>query len=157
MNSEALPTITGPEQYIRRKEPPTFYLRPGKNPYFAIEVATHPTLLVKQNQAQRQADNFYGSWAVEGLLAARGATVYQLPSDVWQRLRKAERLYYRLVTSSAPAPNWHNAIASIGEDQIDEAPWITLLDSRRGRNLPSKVLSLDSTQLRRQDEALWKA
>jgi len=151
-----VPTITGPEQYHKRNEAPTFYLHPGLNAYFAVEVATHPRLFLGQEQGQRQADNFYGSWATESLLEAKGATIYKLPETVWQHLRWAARLYYRVVTSSTPAPLWNDVHFSTSEHQSDDAPWIKLLDNRQRREEDSGIAFLELDQLHKKEKALWR-
>jgi hypothetical protein len=52
---------------------------------------------------------FYGSW-MDGIKAAEGLfTTYTLPQRVWEQIGPAAtenggRLYYRLITTSAPDP-----------------------------------------------------
>ncbi len=111
------PTISGPESYERgNDQPPSFAVWPGLNAYFAVELASDPALFSANAAANRNARNFFGSWQ-RGLINATGATIYVLPKDAWISLRDAERLYFRLVTSSSAA-GWADVARSDGNPGV---------------------------------------
>jgi hypothetical protein len=152
-----VPTIIGPERYAVDNEAPTFYIDPGLNTYYAIEVATHPDLLNRQHAAERTPENFYGSWATEGLREAHGATTYTLPADVWKRLRTTRRLYYRVITSSTSVSQWSNVQHSTTDQQAFDALWIELVGkSRQDRDELSAIAPLNPRAIKKADEALWR-
>ncbi len=151
----AAAAIAGPERHSADDEAPTFYVDPGRNNYYAVEVASYPDLFDRQYQAERTPDNFYASWAVEGLREAPGVTTFTLPEDVWERLRGAGRLYYRVVTSST-ATGWGNVDGSTPDRQAAEAPWIELFGGRQVREVLPAIERLDLHAARQSDEDLWR-
>ena len=73
----------------RRRSP----VNAGPGRFFVVEVATDSSLFDVTNHGnERSDDNFYGSWSDTSLM--QGSS-YNLPSQVWQRLGSADRLYYR--------------------------------------------------------------
>lgn len=151
------PAIAGPEQYSKQAEAPAFCLHLGINPYFAVEVAVHLDLFKDQFHERRSHNNFYGSWITEGLLESDGKTVYRLPEAAWHQLRVADRLYYRVITSSTPAPTWSDVRSSIPKGQIEDAPWIRLPDDRWQRTANSGTSYMELGKTRQTDEARWRA
>jgi metacaspase-1 len=125
------PFIVGPEKYDRSNvDPPEFrvVIEPGR--FYAVEVTKDPGLFTAERTAQRTAATFYGSWQ-DGLLAAAAAgavparTTYRLPPEPWRQLRLAERLYYRVITSSS-ADGWTDVEASVPSANWQAAPSLAL-------------------------------
>jgi hypothetical protein len=90
--------IEGPARVARTAPPPAFMVSPGGR-YYAVEVAAAPALFDGAHDAERTDNNFYGSWRETALM--RGG-IYALPSPVWDRMRRANQLYYRIALSSSP-------------------------------------------------------
>lgn len=121
------PYIAAPAAYDRNADPLTFDVVPGALWYYAVEVATQAELLDRANNgARRTPDNFYGSWA-DGLLYAPEPTRYALPQNVWQRLRLAPFLAYRLLTTSDS--RWTQFQASVFDADWARAPRVELVDA----------------------------
>ena len=117
-----LPQIA-PSVYWDPGDPPIFQVSPGTNPYYAVEVATEPSLFDwAQRGNERRADNFYASWQEVSLFRD---TTYALPSNVWQLLNTSNSLYYRVLTSSA-SDRWINLTASTPDEHADTAPYLSL-------------------------------
>jgi len=74
--------------------PPVFSVDLSPGTYYAVEVAISPDSLVKRTPAE-----FYASWAHSNLLRTPS---FILPAEVWERLKTASRLYYRMRPSSHP-------------------------------------------------------
>lgn len=122
----ARPTITGPEFHDPAGPPPRLTVDPGGRRFFAVEVATAAALFDRAaHEAERTPDNFFASWE-HGLLPAGGPTAYELPRTAWGRLRRANRLYYRVLTAEAPEPGWPGFAASVTDADAASAPYITL-------------------------------
>jgi hypothetical protein len=93
--------IEGPARVARTAPPPAFMVNPGGR-YYAVELAAAPALFDGAHGSERTDNNFYGSWRETALM--RGS-IYALPSPVWDRMRRANQLYYRIALSSS-ANSW---------------------------------------------------
>lgn len=129
--------IHGPVSTFRG-DPPSFEADPGAHSFFAIEVAIEWELFNSEHYAgQRNENNFFGSWS--SLPLSSGAT-YVLPSIVWDRLKNATRLYYRLWASDS-STSWLNAETTIKDEKAQTAPFIQIIDQevrfRRSISYPS--------------------
>jgi metacaspase-1 len=112
--------VTGPDQAARSGGPPALTVSPAPNTHYAVELATDPTLFDRANNgARRTADNFYGSW--EDTPRLTGSS-YTIPPAVWDRLKAADRSYYRAITTAGPT-GWTNYIKS-SEDNAASPPSI---------------------------------
>jgi len=120
-------SITGPERYfIHNNIAPSFTITtPVSHPYYAVEITEAPYLLLPEYEGKRDSDNFYASWRAEGLKKSKGTTVYYMPTEVWNKFRSKDRLFYRAM-SSQNQEEWVNPIASVKNSNINEAQWITL-------------------------------
>ncbi len=114
--------IEGPNSVERDRTPPSFAVFAPIGRFWAVEVATDPTLFdTAANAAARTADNFYGSWSS----SLRSGASYDLPDPVWHRLATANKLYYRLwISSNRDA--WVDAIATTANDEAANAPAINI-------------------------------
>ncbi|MES2462220.1 MAG: D-Ala-D-Ala carboxypeptidase family metallohydrolase, partial [Armatimonadota bacterium] len=161
--SEESPRIIGPETYDAKGDSPTFMIKPGKNRYIAIEVvAADPNLFLREKSGAARTDrNAYGSW-VDGLIEADGALKYQLPTAVWERMRGAERLYYRAMSTSERDREWPDLRTSTPDSLAETAPSITLKHERNARggtarNGIGEVSGVPAQARRlRSDEDLWR-
>ena len=151
------PIIIGPEIHHRSDDPPIFQVMPGQNAFYAVEVATHWRLFDQEAYgSERQADNFFATWHT-GMNRAEGlTTTYALPERAWQRLRSAERLYYRLVTASAERSNWPDYETSTPDESAAEAAWIDIVSSKAQRSSAEPRVKPLLTQSRQVDESLWR-
>lgn len=113
------PTISGPSEVSRSDWAPSFTVDTGANPLWAVEVATGWQLFDGSHDADRTADTFFASWEASPLLEGSS---YDLPDDAWQRLRAADRLYYRV--HSATDSSWTDWQVSTPDDEAADAPWI---------------------------------
>jgi len=116
------PTITTVEELNRTDGPPTFDIDKGGRNLYAIEVANEAELFntaIREND--RNEENFFGSWSV-GL---DEITPYTLPQDVWDKLKAADRLYYRIHV--ADDSGWSNYGISTADDNYDSAPSFDVL------------------------------
>lgn len=96
--SESWPSIKGPSSVTRSGPPPSFTVNAGPGRVFIAEAGTNPWLFDITNHGnERTSDNFYGSWSDTSPM--QGSS-YCLPSAVWERLGAADRLYYRIGSST---------------------------------------------------------
>src|SRR5579884_2940599 len=118
------PTIQGPGSISRSSnDPPEFQVDPSPNPYYIVEVATQAQLFDTTNHEGERTDaNFYGSWQDEQRFSS---ATYTLPSAVWQRLKSADRLFYR-VGSMANQQTWDNYLTDTSDDDYANAKSITI-------------------------------
>ncbi|NPV63857.1 MAG: S8 family serine peptidase [Methanotrichaceae archaeon] len=151
-----VPIIIGPESYEASNDAPSFYIQPGPNPYFAVEIATYTDLLNRQFEAERKPSNFYGSWMEEGLIEVHGTTMYTLPRKAWELLRNNERLFYRIVTSATFTPQWSNVLYSISDLQAADAPWIEITGRGQKKEELAAIPQLNLRAARKTDENLWR-
>lgn len=122
VDGAAFPIIKGPPAALRSGSPPTFTVSAGPNRFWLVEVATRSDLFDITNHSNDRSDtNFYGSWSDTSLM--QGSS-YNLPSPVWGRLRKTDRLYYRL--GSATDGNYSNYLVSNADTDGDLIPAIQI-------------------------------
>lgn len=135
VSTRGLPTIDGPELLGRADPPPSFRINQGLNPYYAVEIATDWRLFDKYGRAERNDDNFYGTWGDPHFGLQDGSpgqnTVFTLPTAVWRRLSKGPALYYRVLTVSERSPQWPNLAASTSDDEAARTPRVRLVDRRQ--------------------------
>lgn len=156
---ETAPSITTHKEHSREAGPPQFTVIPGENAYFAIEVATRLRLFDPAAVDERKESNFYASYQREGLQRADGPTIYVLPEDVWESLRSAERLYYRVLMTSSDRDDWSREdewpdLESTGAE-AGAPEFIDVAPGARGSRLEEAGV-LDPTSARSRDEALWR-
>jgi hypothetical protein len=120
----AAPSVRAPELWFRAEEPPAFDVAAGPGRYYVLEVATRPELLdLERHGAERTPFNFYATWSDSPPLThAR----YRLPERAWQQLRQADRLFYRIGTTSSPG-GYDDYAVSVPDDQGSRAPAIHIL------------------------------
>ena len=113
------PTMTGPASVDANGAPPTFQIGLGANRCYAVEIATIANLFSSaQASDQRTADNYYASWQDQPF---QTSATWQLPQAIWDRLKAASSLFYRVHTSSSTS-DWQNYQVSVADDRASEAP-----------------------------------
>ncbi|MGB9927608.1 MAG: S8 family serine peptidase [Methanosarcina sp.] len=128
------PSIIGPSSISRNGQAPTFQINTGGRRFYAVEVATRAELFNNSaHGSERNQNNFYASWTI-GL---ESTTPYTLPTDVWDRLKAADRLFYRLHV--ADDNSWSNYGNTVDDEQAESAPSIQILGSSgtSGGSVPS--------------------
>lgn len=159
------PSIAGPSAVGRSDPSPVFALR-GAHPrvYWAVEVATMSRLFDRAiHEPERSADNFYASWQDSDFF---DGSEYRLPDEVWLRLRRADRLYYR-AWFSASHRSWQDPTTTVRDSAHSAAPSITVGQADRiardlaevGRRGPRTRFHLPVGRPARvldPDERLWR-
>ena len=126
-------------------EPPGFHVETGGYRYLAVQVATHAFLLNGAAAPRRTQANFFDSSvgddratgrlpvrrevpgdvvAGERLEAPVGYLTYTLPQGAWERLRGADRLYYRLIV--APDEGLRHGVFSVDDVDWVRAPAVSI-------------------------------
>src|SRR5262249_19012055 len=93
-----VPTVTAPASVLRSGPAPALQVNPRPNSFYAVELATVPELLAASRSADRTPSNFFATWQTSSLLSA---PLFQLPAAAWNALKPANRVYFRVVTSSS--------------------------------------------------------
>ena len=147
------PEITGPETANAAGPAPEFRVVPGRNSYYAVEVAVDPSDFAGSGPRENLlATRFYGSY-MEGLKTVEGlSSIYILPQEVWNRLARAAldhrgRLYYRVITTAAPERTWPGVESSLPDDDWRQAPGIDVWLR------PDRIFSATDG---RNDDVLWR-
>ena len=106
-----VPAITAPTAFPANGAAPRFQVNPGPGLYYAVEVSTNSWYFTDPYSAQRNDNNFYGSWKVTPFQSsALYPAGFTLPAEVWSRLRDNAtngRLYYRMWWTESPT-QWLN-------------------------------------------------
>ncbi len=103
------PTVTGPSRHSRAGGGPQFQVNPQPHFYYAFEVGTDPVLLTPASAALRNDSNYFATWNRAPSFVAD--PIYQLPDDVWQRLKGSAALHYRIIANGAGG-RWQSPIPS---------------------------------------------
>jgi hypothetical protein len=112
-------SIEGPDSISRDGDPPTFNVIVPQGRFYAVEVATDTSLLT----AEQSNEGFFATWQKGDFLS--GPT-YTLDSDAWDRLKKGDRLFYRIWTN-AIQEDWQDPMmAHPPDEQIENAPWMEI-------------------------------
>jgi metacaspase-1 len=122
-------SVKGPDSWARdSEEAPSFTVSTGSNRYYIFEAATQPELFDLTNHGlERTSQNFYGTWNDPNVPSRLTATSFTLPQNVWDRLKQAERIYYRIGTTSS-LTGWDNYQVSTSESQTHLAPFLTITE-----------------------------
>jgi hypothetical protein len=123
------PAITAPTAFPANGSPPRFQVNPGAGRYYAVEVSTNSWYFTPQYSAQRNDDNFYGSWKVTPFQSsALYPAAFELPAAAWSRLRDNAsngRLYYRMWWTESPT-QWVNHGCTTPSSSGQNAPSFAL-------------------------------
>ena len=105
----ARPTIVGPATYSRTSASPVFQVNVQPHFYYAVEVATQTALFASAGAAQRTTANYFATWSRAPSFFAE--PTYALPDDVWQAIKGAGALFYRVWANDAGG-RWQNPVPS---------------------------------------------
>lgn len=130
----ARPTVTGPAKLARNDAPPSFQVNPTPNAYYVLEFATDPPLFdIQAHGGDRNDSNFYGSWSDHANFAAAS---YTLPAPVWNRLKAADRIFYRVGSMAGPT-GYDNYVRSTEDFEAATAPSIQVTAAPVRRDVTS--------------------
>ena len=116
------PSINGPDRISPSDGPPTFHITLGGRRMYAVEVATRANLFNFDDHGnERNETNFYGSWEDTNLLTT---SPYTLPASVWNRMKQANQLFYRVHV--ADDGSWTNHASSTPGEDAASAPHIRI-------------------------------
>lgn len=111
------PSITGPACWGRSNRPPQFQVNRGPNGFYAVEVASTPSFMLER---EGLGDDFFATYFDDNPNRRFiSSSTYELPEDVWSRMKSAPRLFYRIWTSSSDQ-SWDNVDASTTDDDLGE-------------------------------------
>jgi hypothetical protein len=129
------PSVRGPESIVRSQEAPAFEVDPGPNTYYVFEITSRPDLFANVRDAERTGENFYATWKDPDQPSRLQGSTYNLPENAWEQLKGADRLYYRIGSTSSPAGGWDNYMVSTGDQEGESAPSLRVVDQeeRAGR------------------------
>jgi hypothetical protein len=127
------PWVGGPASIGRDDDPPTFDVHTGSAKYYIFEITSDPALF-DASAGGRTRDNFYGSWADPDAPARLTGSSYTLPQRVWEDLRHAEELAFRIGTTPRP-DTWDGYAVSTTDDGV-HAPTLPIV----GTTEPSWVV-----------------
>ena len=137
-----VPSITAPSSFPAEGPPPRFQVNPGNGRYYAVEVSTNSWYFTSQYSAQRNDDNFYGSWKMAPFASsAIYPATFELPQAAWDRLRMNAahgRLFYRMWWTEAPS-QWVNHGCTTPDSTGQNAPSFSLARSAEA-GLPDGAL-----------------
>jgi hypothetical protein len=122
--SDAVPTVSGPSTLDREADDaPTFNVDRAGAPYYIFEITSDYSLF--PTSEGRNDSNFYGSYADAGVSSRLTTSTFKLPDSTWQLLKVADKLYYRVGTTTS-ATEWDNYVTSTADDQASSAPSISI-------------------------------
>ncbi|HUP14183.1 MAG TPA: caspase family protein [Niastella sp.] len=125
-STEVNPSVSGPASWNSNALPPTFNVNKGSNPLYYVEVATNAALFnYNANGSQRNDDTFYATWNDASInYKLFNTPQYQLPQEVWDRLKNADRLYYRVGTTMDT--QWNGWKVTTSDEDYASAPFIQI-------------------------------
>jgi hypothetical protein len=126
-NSSALdPMVSAPSTWNDSALAPTFNINRGSNPFYYVEVATdHNLFNYEASGSLRNDDNFYATWndaSINYMLFS--SPQYQLPQTVWENLKAADYLYYRIGTTVDT--QWNGWKITTTDADSSSAPYIEI-------------------------------
>jgi hypothetical protein len=124
-----MPSIRGPSSAARTGPPPSFAVDSAPGHFYAYELATDPLLFAAgEHSGQRTAANFYASWEHQSLASA---STFQLAASAWRQLANAERLYYRVLTSTR-SDRWADVQTSSPDNVSEGVPFSQIVGRALG-------------------------
>ena len=133
--TDVKPSITGPSSWNSSSLPPSFNVAKGSNPFYYVEVATEADLFNEAaHGTERNDKNFFATWNDASTnYKLFEDPQYQLPQQVWDNLKTADKIYYRLGTTIDA--NWNGWMVTIEDEHAEDAPYFsTVQDSVSSEN-----------------------
>lgn len=113
----------------RTGAPPQWRVNPSPHPFWAAEFATSTHLFNFANSSQRNDSNFFGTWITTPFpTSSTWPVTYTLPQAVWDRLKSANQIYFRLWGTDL-SNGWLNEETTTDDSVADTAPSITITGS----------------------------
>jgi hypothetical protein len=135
--------VQGPASLDRDGPPPRFEFT-GAMRYHVLEITTESELFdAAIHGGERNADNFYTSWD-DPAVGRFDTPVFTLPNGAWDRLRMADRLFYR-AGSASTADDFDDYIVSTPDQRSVQAPFIALTGGRARRSPPRPLTARSTT------------
>ena len=120
------PSVTGPSDWSRADGPPSFQVNAGAGRFYIFEITSRPDLFdVTLHDNERNDSNFYGSWSDSTHF---NSPQYQLPQAVWDRLKAASGLCYRIGTTTS-STGYDDYQVSTGDSEGALAPLLRISGS----------------------------
>ena len=121
------PSVSAPESWNDSALAPTFNINRGSNPLYYVEVATdHELFNYEVSGSSRNDNNFYATWndaTINYMLFSNPQ--YQLPQAVWDNLKAADYLYYRIGTTIDT--QWNGWKITTTDADSNSAPYIEIV------------------------------
>jgi hypothetical protein len=125
--SSGKPRVRGPNSVERDGEPPTFDVVTGSNPYYVFEITSFPLLFNDDNR--RNGYDFYATWDDPNAPVRLTGSRYSLTLQAWSQIKGADRLYYRIGTTSSET-TWDDYATSTDGPDGYSAPWLDVSGPR---------------------------
>ncbi|WP_410667914.1 caspase family protein [Amycolatopsis sp. cmx-4-68] len=127
-------SVRAPGTVGRFGAPPVFEVE-GAYRYRVLEVAVRGELFDwDAHGGERDGANFYATWD-DPAVGRFEDDAFTLPAAVWERMRDADRLHYRVGTTSSPS-GWADYTVSTRDDDGANAPFVTIADGDRRTTTP---------------------
>jgi hypothetical protein len=121
------PSVSAPSSWKDSALAPTFNINRGNNPLYYVEVATDSKLFNYDLCGNlRSETNFYATWndaSINYMLFS--SPQYQLPQSVWDNLKAADNLYYRIGTTMDT--QWNGWKITTTDENSSDAPKIEIV------------------------------
>jgi hypothetical protein len=117
--------IEGASSRSRGGSAPNFRVDTQAAPYYVVEFATSIELFDASNhENDRQSDNFWASWSESPVMSAQ-YSFYPMPNSVWNALKGASQIYYRVGTTTAEDGYPDYAVST--DDGATDGPYLTIV------------------------------
>lgn len=94
-------SVAGASTRSRSASAPDFTIDTQGAPFYVVEFATDLELFdTDHHDADRDSTNFYGTWSESPVFKADNG-FYPMPNTVWQSLKHADQIYFRVGTTTA--------------------------------------------------------
>lgn len=124
-------SVHAPESIERSGGPPVFEVEAPYR-YRVLEIATRGQLFDwDAHGAERDNTNFYATWD-DPAVGRFESDTFAMPDAVWDRLRGASRLYYRVGNTSSRT-GWVDYAVSTGDDDGARAPYLSITGNPTSR------------------------
>jgi metacaspase-1 len=116
----------------RDDDPPRFQVSPGANPYYIFEIAAEVDLFA--NRPDGNTSEFFATYYDAESPDRLTGSSYALPDYAWEALKGADRLYYRIGTTSSQS-GWDDYTLS-SDDGASDTPSIEITAGEVGGEEP---------------------
>lgn len=140
------PSILAPSIHSQDDGPPIFEVDLAGRNFYAIELATDSNLFNFNTHGNQRSDtNFFASW-IDGTSTE---TPFQMPVDVWNTMKTANQIFYRLYVGSEVTSdgNWTDFFVSFQDSDSAFAPSIAISSNGVGSNNPPSTTSPATTSI----------